>query len=161
MENEKYDVIIITETWLIENPKIINYTYKSISNLTTSNEGISMFFKWNLKVEKLFHELNDSGLLIAKMASDSQNVILIGVYINPNPSIGRNTLKKLLYALALDYINSRFCQYSLLIYGDFNKDIRRNPQRALIERSLQPIYNPSLLFSSILFSSGIHTIPKI
>jgi len=129
LESNQSDIILITETWKNSNLIIQNTNYKAISNFDQGYQGVTLIYKKDLRVEKIFPELNDANILLTKIATKSDNLIIITLYINPNCKIGNQTLHKFIHIL--NFLKKRYASFSFLTYVDMNKDLRHNIPKPL------------------------------
>jgi hypothetical protein len=121
--NVKFDVIILSETWLGYDFKYILNGYQTINSISKFNkcDGITIFVKENIKLLGTNDNVlcNSNSLeLIVECCGTIYNII--GVYRSPSSDIGTflNTLES--------YLNNINTSNKIVICGDINNDILSN-----------------------------------
>ena len=96
--------------------------------------------KHHLTVQKVLHEFCNEYLLIAKLQLDrDHHLFLVALYAPPeNGTKIRATILQR-FKDAIDFLKSRYADPSILVFSDFNKDLRARKHQPA--EGLTPIYD--------------------
>lgn len=119
--NSNFDIIVLTETWLLYDFKFELNGYNIINSLgkINKNDGVTVFIKNSLKLINIsYNMITDCNSIEISLDIDNKFINIIGIYRSPNSNID-NFLESLNnYLEHLDDHNKRF-----IIAGDMNINI--------------------------------------
>ena len=121
----KYDVIFVNETWF--NPdkpfQLANQQYQMIHNDDAEGyRGTAIFYKSGLQVYsvKLPESLRFPSISLVKIIMESGKHCFLMTFYNPP----KNKTQATYVEMILEYLNTKYKDWSIVIYSDFNQDLR-------------------------------------
>lgn len=119
--NSNFDIIVLTETWLLYDFKFELNGYNIINSLgiINKNDGVTVFIKNSLKLINIsYNMITDCNSIEISLNIDNKFINIIGIYRSPNSNIDKFLESLNNYLEHLDDHNKRF-----IIAGDLNINI--------------------------------------
>lgn len=104
--------------------QVTDKRYKVINSNHTERRGVAILYRSRFHATPLLSEYTDGHMLVVKLNARPDNLIVIALYIPPNYDEHKVIWTRFINVVT--YLRQHYRTFSLLVYTDFNKDLRKS-----------------------------------
>ena len=111
--------------------KLKDSRYKVINHNHVERRGVAIIHRSRYHATTLLSQFNDGHLLVVKINANPENLIIVALYAPPNYAEHRAICTR--FTNVITHLKERYATFSLLVFTDFNKDLRSSENQRYVQ----------------------------